>query len=110
MAISQNATFFSDLHPKTPSEHPPGESIAGLIRNGLLQRGWRATDLDNWRDCGWVFICTKNLGELQLVLAETATKSNWLLQISPTYVPGLIGSLVGKKSSASVEDIFSSAK
>jgi hypothetical protein len=110
MPKSLHLRFFCDLQPSNVTSHPAGESVANVLRKGLVQRGWSASDLDNWRDSGWVFICMKNRAALQLVLAEMATKSEWLVQISPNYIPGLVGWIFGWKSSGSPKDIYLNAR
>jgi hypothetical protein len=80
------------------------------LRNGLIERGWNVTKLDNWRDCGWVCVCSNNHAEIQLVIAQMATKSHWLLQISPNYSPGVIGWLFAKKPSASSDAVYAAAR
>jgi hypothetical protein len=109
MATSENLRFFYELQPSQAVEHPPGASIANLLRNGLMERGWNVADLDNWRDCGWVFVCKKKHAELQLVLAQMANGSHWLLQVSPKYLPGIVGRLFAKRPSASTNEVYAAA-
>lgn len=110
MATSQNMRFIYELQPDESAEHPAGESIAKLLRNGLIQRGWNATTIDNWRDCGWGFLCSNDEAVLRVVIAHMATKSHWLLQVSPKYCPGFIGRLFAKKPSASSNAVYKAAK
>jgi hypothetical protein len=109
MPTSQNVRFCCELQPENAMEHPPGGSIARLVREDLVERGWNPSELDNWRDSGWVFFCPSKNAELQLVLAPMATPSHWLLQISPKHLPGVIGRLFGRRTSASITDVYAIA-
>jgi hypothetical protein len=106
MVISQNVRFCGTALPGEDFEHPTGASIATFLSTHLMERGWRALELENWRDVGWIFVCSSDKAELDVVLAEMATRSHWMAQISPTYVPGLIGWTRKKKPSASPADIL----
>ncbi len=105
MAISQNARFSSEAAPDAESDHPPGASIARLLRDALAKRGWEAFDIDNWRDTGWSITCCRPASKLELVIAKMAGGEEWFLQIAPSYVPGLFGRLLSRPASASAEAI-----
>jgi hypothetical protein len=105
MALSQNARFSGEAAPDAEFEHPPGASIARLLREALAQRGWEVSDIDNWRDGGWSITCRRSPSKLELVIAKMAVGEEWFLQIAPAYVPGLVGWLLKKQSSAQPEAI-----
>ena len=117
MLTSQNVRFFWEAkanpdfeRASQDLEHPPGGFIASFLRERLLQLTWRVSDLDNWRDCGWVFFCCNDRAQLQLVLAQMAASWDWVLQICPKYVPGIIGRLFGKERSATPNDVYEIAR
>jgi hypothetical protein len=110
MAISENARFFAEPAPDAEYQHPPGASIARLLQLALADRGWKASEMDNWRDCGWILHCSSPNADLQVVLGKDVEGSEWFLQVSPAYVPGLIGRLLGKKASGSSADILALSK
>jgi len=100
MAISQNARFCGEAAPDAEFEHPPGASIARLMRDALAKGGWEVSDIDNWRDGGWSITCCRPGSKLELVIAKMAVGEEWFLQIAPSYVPGLFGWLFSKPASA----------
>jgi hypothetical protein len=110
VAISQNARFVGEAAPDAEFEHPPGASIARLLQDALAKRGWQVSDIDIWRDSGWSITCSRPASKLELVIAQMAVGEEWLLQIAPSYVPGLFGWLFGKPASALPDDIQAVAK
>ena len=110
MAISQNARFSGEAVPDAEFEHPPGASIARLLKDALAQRGWEVSDIDNWRDGGWSITCCRLASKLELVIAKMAVGEEWFLQIAPSYVPGLFGWLFSKPASAAPEAIQALAR
>jgi hypothetical protein len=100
MAISQNARFSGEATADAEFEHPPGASIARLLKDALAKRGWEVSDIDNWRDGGWSITCRRPASKLELVIAKMARGEEWFLQIAPSYVPGLVGWLLSKPASA----------
>jgi hypothetical protein len=110
MAISQNARFAGEAARDAEFEHPPGASIARLLKDALAGRGWDVSDIANWRDGGWCITCSRPASKLELVVAEMGEGSEWFLQIAPTYVPGLVGWLMSKPASASPEAILALAQ
>ncbi len=110
MALSQNARFSVDIISDQTIEHPLGGSIARMLMAGLATRGWEVSDVDNWRDSGWSFTCGRRTLNLQVVLAGTVDSSEWLVQIVPTFVPGVLGRLFGRRASASTALIFAVAQ
>jgi hypothetical protein len=110
MAISQNARFSGEAAPDAEVEHPPGASIARLLKDALAKRGWGVADIDNWRDGGWSITCCRPASKLELVIAKMAVGEEWFLQIAPSYVPGLFGWLLSKPASAPPDAIQALAK
>src|SRR5262249_48275585 len=110
MAISQNARFSGRAAPDAEFEHPPGASIARLLRAALAKQGWEVSDMDNWRDGGWSITCCRPASKLELVIAKMAVDEEWFLQIAPSYVPGLFGWLFSKPASALPDAIHALAQ
>jgi hypothetical protein len=100
MASSQNACFSGEAAPDTEFEHPPGASIARLLKAALARRGWEVSDIDNWRDGGWSITCCRATSKLELVVAKMVVGEEWFLQIAPSHRPGLVGWLLSKAASA----------
>jgi hypothetical protein len=108
--LCQNAHFYHEELQEDRSCHPAGQRIAEMLRESLAERGWNVSQLLNWRDSGWNFVCKRDGIEVNVILAQMATTSHWLLQISPEYVPGAVGWLMGKKRSASDVNVYEAAK
>ncbi|RBP40534.1 hypothetical protein DES53_108241 [Roseimicrobium gellanilyticum] len=106
MPQSQNLRFIATSSEDLEFEHPPGASLMrGLIAR-LEAAGWRPGDMENWRDAGWFAECNRGEACLEVTLASIEEPSLWMLQISPTHRPGLIGRLFGGKPSAAPADIY----
>ena len=104
MPFSQNLRFAA-IDPKDDEfEHPAGAGLMRRLSAELAAAGWRTTDMENWRDCGWSVGCGKGLAELQVVLSQIQD-GQWLLQVGPQRRPGVIGSLFGAKPSATAGDV-----
>jgi hypothetical protein len=101
MALSQNVRFSGDAAPDDVFKHPPGGSIARLLKTALFKRGWGVSEIDNWRDAGWCITCCRDESRLDVALCQDGTGPDWFLQVAPTYVPGPVGRLFGKNVSAS---------
>ena len=71
----------------------------------LAQAGWNLKEVDNWRDCGWSMVCHRAPSELQVILSLIEDK-NWLLQISPNRLSGLVGRLFSVKPLANSRDVY----
>ena len=110
MALSQNVRFAGTAPLDEEFDHPPGASIARLLQTSLAQAGWNVSPFDNWRDSGWSIQCEGRGSKQEVVLAPMAAGSEWMLQIAPTYVPGLIGLLLGKSATASAVQVFELAR
>ncbi len=70
----------------------------------LAAAGWSTDEMDNWRDCGWSVGCRRATSELEVVVSQIED-GQWMLQVSPRRVPGLIGGLFGSKPSATATDV-----
>ena len=105
MALSQNARFSGDAVPDAEFEHPLGASTARLLRDALAKRGWDVSDIDNWRDGGWSITCCRPTSKLELVIAKMDVGEEWFLQITPSYVPGLVGWFLTKPASTLPEAV-----
>jgi hypothetical protein len=97
---SQNATFLGPVTPDAEFDHPAGLPIVRALRADLSARGWTPGDFDDWRDCGWSISCRRDGGDLELIVASTGAPDEWMLQIAPARVPGLLGRALGKVPSA----------
>jgi hypothetical protein len=105
LAISQNARFYGEAAPDAEFEHPPGASIAKVLKDALAKSRWEVSDIDNWRDTGWSMTCCRPESKLELVIAKMTVGKEWFLQIAPSYVPGLVGWFLKKPASASPDAI-----
>ena len=101
---SQNVRFEGTIPPDHEFEHPTGASLARVLMSELKKAGWQTADFDNWRDCGWIVPCARDDAQLDVVFSEWDTA--WLLQVAATDCPGLVGSLFGRKVSATLDDIM----
>lgn len=109
MANSLNVRFTGAAPPDREFDHPAGASIAKLLQNKLTNIGWKTEEFDNWRDCGWFFQCSKDAARIQIAFAQ-GEKDEWMLQVSPTILPGFIGKIFGKLPSATPENVLLMAK
>lgn len=108
MPISQNLRFRAAI-PKDPEfEHPPGALLMRRLSTELA-KGWVTEEMDNWRDSGWSMVCRRGTAALEVVFAQVAD-GEWLLQISPQRVPGLIGRWLGCKPSAEPANVHKLAQ
>jgi len=109
MPISQNV-LFKGLPPVDQEfEHPPGCYIVRVLRKELADSGWAPGDFDNWRDCGWSIECTQGSSSLQIAVTQVEDGA-WMLQVSPTVVPGFLARLLKKQPSAKPQQCLSLAK
>jgi len=97
---SQNATFLGPVNPDAEYERPAGLPIVRALRANLSTLNWNTGEFDNWRDCGWSISCRRHGSEMQLVVAPTGSPEEWMLQIAPARVPGLLGRALGRVPSA----------
>jgi len=97
---SLNATFLGPVTPDAEFDHPAGLPIVSALLADLSARSWAPSEAENWRDSGWAISCRRGGSDLELVVASTGTPDEWLLQIAPARVPGLLGRALGKVPSA----------
>lgn len=105
MAISQNLVFKGEARSDDQFDHPPGAAIARFLETNLRDAGWQVCNFDNWRDCGWSLRCSRQDAELQVAFAEM-DNSQWMLQVAPLRVPGLLGRMLGKATSATPGGVY----
>jgi len=53
-----------------------------VLATALTPRQWQVSDVECWRDGGWVVYCKKGESELQIVLTPVY-ENTWGLQIAP---------------------------
>ncbi len=109
MPISQNVRFSGEAPRDAEFEHPHGASIARQLEANLNRCGWSVAPFDNWRDVGWQLLCCKADTEIEITFSEFA-EAQWMLQVAPTYMPGLWGRLLRRRRSAEPRDCLNMAK
>ncbi|GEM_PF-2005289 len=109
MPISQNVVFSGRAKPDNEFDHPAGASIARNLKSQLRKEGWITGEIDNWRDCGWSIECIRDDARLQIAFCQME-EGKWMMQISPVFVPGLIGRIFGSAASAQPKDTTLLAK
>lgn len=107
--FSQNLRLVGTAPGDPEHAHPAGASIARTLSSTIAAAGWRVSEFDNWRDCGWSLDCRRGAAELQVVLSEIAP-SEWLFQVAPLHAPGFIGRLRGRGPSAGRDDALDLAR
>ena len=101
--------MFIATAPEDPdSDQPPGAALMRRLSAGLTRSGWSTDAMDNWRDCGWSLMCRRNTSEFEVLLGQVET-GEWLLQVSPYRVPGIIGTFLGRKPSAIPSEVHALA-
>jgi hypothetical protein len=96
VALSLNVRFEGDAPPDPNDPHPPGAGIARDLEASLRGRGFAVNPFDNWRDAGWVIGSGHGHDALDVALAATGPRQ-WMLQVGPREVPGLLASLLGRR-------------
>jgi len=104
MPICQNLRFTATVQVDSNFERPPGAMLMRRLLSELTARGWIASEMDNWRDCGWFAVCRRASSELTVVL-NWVERGYWILQISPWRTPGFIQRMLGGKPSAAPSDV-----
>ncbi len=101
MTRSQNATFYG-AESDTVGEHIRGGSIVRFLATGLETEGWTIGASDCWRDAGYMLTIRRDSTNVQITAAPYhGTDDRWILQIAPSYVPGVLGRMLGRTSSSS---------
>jgi hypothetical protein len=109
MPTSLNASFTGAAAADPEFDHPAGASLVRAVQHDVQRQGWVTEEFDNWRDAGWSFMCSRGSARLEVVLSSTGS-DNWLMQVAPATVPGLVGRAFGGKPSATPSDVFDSSK
>ena len=105
MARSQNATFRGD-EPETIGDRIRGESFSNSIADGLASRGWSVSEIDDWRDAGFLIPLVYNNAHIDIVVTQYhGDDRRWILQIAPARYPGLIRRFFGSAVVATPEQI-----
>lgn len=106
MPKSQNATFYG-VEAHTPGEQIRGMTIARLLSAELSESVLQVSQSECWRDSGWVFTVQSDISKLEIVvLADQVYENRWILQISPSYLPGIISQWFGATTSATAQEVF----
>ncbi|QDT04851.1 hypothetical protein K227x_32480 [Rubripirellula lacrimiformis] len=102
---SQNATFYG-AEPESDGEHIRGVSISRFLAAGLSPQGWTIDAADCWRDAGFVLKIHRATTNMQIITTPYPDADNrWILQIAPSFVPGVLGRMLGRTISASPEEL-----
>jgi len=107
--LSQNVAVVGKAPPHDDDEFAPGHGLAEILRARLLGDGWLVSEPDAWRGSGWSLGCKSEGQELEIALVA-ASDSEWILQIVPIYVPGWVGRLQGKGTSATPTACYTLAR
>jgi len=105
MPLSQNLHFDAAPPKDAEYDHPPGAAIMRRLGSELVTSGWNTEEMDNWRDCGWSVVCRRESSQCEVVLSQ-GSDADWLLQVAPYKVAGLIGRWFGSKPSATSEQVY----
>ena len=106
---SQNLCWRSPGRPEDSPDHRPGRYFAETVRAGLLAAGWDVDAPDDWRDVGWLVRLQRNGASIAIFLARLGQGDEWMLQIAPERVAGLIGRVLGRANSATSSDVLTAA-
>jgi len=105
MPIAQNLRFAATVQNDPEFAHPPGAALMRRLASELTAAGWSTEPMDNWRDCGWSVGCRRGPSQLELVVSQIQD-GEWMLQVSPDRVPGLISGLFGSRPSATPDQVY----
>ncbi|WP_146115470.1 MULTISPECIES: hypothetical protein [Pirellulaceae] len=109
MPISQNTTF-AGPEAESKGQRIRGRSIARLLAADFRETGLEVSELECWRDAGWIFTVRSDTSTLEvIVLADHVDESRWILQISPSYRPGFLTRWFGRTASATPQKVFQAA-
>lgn len=102
---SQNLLFTATVPNDVEFDYPAGAALMRRLSAELAAAGWTTDEMDNWRDCGWSTVCRRGEGVLEVAVSQVEDRE-WMLQISPRTVPGLVARLFGGKPSASANEVY----
>ena len=105
MPLSLNVRFTATVPMDAEFEHPPGAALMRRLSSELAKAGWKADEMDNWRDCGWALVCGRDSAELEVAVIWV-NRGYWVLQIKPRRRPGRIGRLFGREPSATPASVY----
>ena len=108
MPTSQNLRFTATAPVDSEFDHPAGAALMRRLSSELAAAGWSTEEMDNWRDCGWSVICRRASSELEVAVSQIQG-DEWMLQVSPRRVPGIISGLFGSKPSATSSEVHALA-
>jgi hypothetical protein len=112
MRVSQNLLFSGAAGEEDPNL-PPGESIAQKIEAGLRELPWTIVEPADLGDYSlWAIVCGRESAQIRITLAAPnhQVHDQWMLQIAPSYLPGLMGRLRHKTPSATPSDTYDLAR
>lgn len=109
VSLSLNARFEGEAPSDPDDPHPPGAGIARALEQSLRAQGFAVGPLDNWRDAGWVIGYRSGHDALDVALAATGPRQ-WMLQVAPREVPGLLASLFGRRGPDRGQAIYDLAR
>ena len=107
---SQNLKWSAALCPEDSQDLRPGRWFATEIRRHLAGCGWSVAEPQGWRDVGWSLVGTRAATSVSIYLAHLGPGEEWLLQLAPTLLPGLIARLRGQQRSASSAHLLEIAR
>jgi hypothetical protein len=110
MPRSLNLKWAAALCPEDSQDLRPGRWFAAELRRQLSACGWRVAEPGDWRDVGWCLIGTRGASSVSLFMAHLVPGEEWLLQLAPTRLPGLIGRLRGQQPSATPAELLGLAR
>lgn len=105
MPNSLNLRFTATVPNDAEFDHPAGAALIRQLSAELAAAGMSTDEWDNWRDCGWSVDCRRGSSELEVVVSQIE-EGEWMLQVCPRRLPGLIGRLFGSKPSASATEVY----
>lgn len=105
MGFSQNVRFKAIEGNESSYPHPPGFELACQLASDITAYGWRTNEVDNWRDSGWSFLCSRDGAEIECIVCRIAD-GEWLMQLCPARTPGFVGRAFGNKPSATRQDVY----
>lgn len=108
MPISLNATFDGKVPVDDYTDFAPGHHIIDLISKSSIENHWQCSEPETWTD-GWTITCKHNNCSLDVKMCGIEDNS-WVIQIAPTYMPGLIGKILKKTPSATPEQCLNYSK
>lgn len=104
MPVSLNLRFAAAVPADTEFDHPAGAALMRILSRALAVAGWNTDEMDNWRDCGWSVVCRRASAKLEVVVSRIQG-GEWILQVNPHRILGIISGLFGSRPSATPSDV-----